>query len=99
VATATLMLTILPRVTMPKRLATLVFMVSGASLYIYLTHLLWGYATCALLGPYWPAVQMAIALAGGAAVKKGWDASAQVLVVGKGTTLMGPRGGFWQGFV
>jgi hypothetical protein len=44
---------------------------------------LWGYATRALLGPHWPTVQTAMALAGGATVKKGWDASAQVLAAGK----------------
>jgi amino acid adenylation domain-containing protein len=83
VAGATLMLTVLPRVTMPKFLATLVFMTSSASLYIYLTHLLWGEATRTLLGPHWPAVQMLLALAGGVAVQKFWDAGAQFLASGK----------------
>jgi amino acid adenylation domain-containing protein len=81
-AGASLLLTIVPRVTMPKLLATLVFMVSSASLYIYLTHLLWGYATRALLGPHWPGVQMAMALAGGVAAQKCWDAGAQSLASG-----------------
>jgi amino acid adenylation domain-containing protein len=83
VAGATLLITTVPRVTMPKLLAALVFMVSSASLYIYLSHLLWGYATRALFGPHWPGVQMVMALAGGVAVQKFWDAGVQSLASAK----------------
>lgn len=69
---AGLMLTCGPRVTVPRLVASIVFLVSGASLYIYLTHLLFGAALQKLIGNDWAAVATCLAVAGGVGVHFAW---------------------------
>jgi amino acid adenylation domain-containing protein len=60
------------RVPVPKPLAKLAFLLSGASLFIYLTHYMFGSATRHVLGEGWQAVEVLAGLAGGIVVWRCW---------------------------
>jgi hypothetical protein len=60
------------RVPVPKPVAKLAFLLSGASLFIYLTHYMFGSATRHVLGEGWQAVEVLAGLTGGIVVWQGW---------------------------
>jgi amino acid adenylation domain-containing protein len=70
---ASLILLAMPRVLLPRPLATLAFMLSGASLFIYLTHIYFAFLVRAICGFEWPAVQLVAALAGGVVLQAAWN--------------------------
>ena len=62
---------------MPRPLARIVYSISGASLFIYMTHLYFGAVTNALLGAKQPILQVIVALAGGVLVHLLWQSVAR----------------------
>ena len=60
------------RVTVPKPVARLAFLLSGASLFIYLTHYMFGSATRHIVGEGWQGLEVLAGLTGGILVWKGW---------------------------
>lgn len=75
IASAGLLMFGVRRMVLPKPLTSVVLMLSGASLFIYLTHFMFRSALHALGAPEWPLLHVAIALIGGVLV---WYASAWV---------------------
>jgi amino acid adenylation domain-containing protein len=73
IAGAVVLLTFWRRVTLPRPVANLAFIISGASLFIYLSHLLFGYGTNALFHGHLLLLQLGIALLGGVCVQKLWQ--------------------------
>lgn len=67
------MLLFVSRVPVPRPVAKLVFALSGASLFIYLTHFQWRVVFLQLGLPDWPALQVAGALAGGIVAWAVWQ--------------------------
>jgi hypothetical protein len=59
------------RVRLPKPIASLALTLSGASLFIYLFHFVFGSATRSILGPH-PSLEVLAALVGGVAVSRAW---------------------------
>ncbi len=73
VAAAGLLLVFVQRIQVPRALAGVVFTISGASLYIYLTQFLFsGVADKVLKRPV-AIVEVAVAIAGGILIQKGWQ--------------------------
>jgi hypothetical protein len=60
------------RVPVPKPLAKVAFLLSGASLFIYLTHYMFGSATRQVLGEGWQVIEVLAGLTGGIIVWKCW---------------------------
>lgn len=72
IAGAAFLLTTWKRVVLPRVLASLAFTISGASLFIYLSHLLFGYGTNKLFHGQFLLLQVGIALLGGVGVQRLW---------------------------
>jgi hypothetical protein len=77
-AAATLMI-LAPRLPLPRPLTALALVLSGASLFIYLTHMPAYTLLQALNAPDWPLLQVAIALVGGVGVWMAWVRASSAL--------------------
>jgi hypothetical protein len=73
IAGAAVLLTFWRRITLPRPVTNLAFIISGASLFIYLSHLLFGYGTNILFHGHLLVLQVGIALLGGVGVQKLWQ--------------------------
>ena len=73
IAAAGTMIMVQSRMTVPRMLASWAFLLSGASLYIYLTHVYFGFLIHVLIKEAGPFMQTACALAGGIAVYLTWN--------------------------
>ena len=73
IAGAAVLLTFWRRITLPRPVTNLAFIISGASLFIYLSHLLFGYGTNILFHGHLLVLQVGIALSGGVGVQKLWQ--------------------------
>src|SRR5262249_40214169 len=71
-AIAGMVLIVASRVPVPKPIAKVAFVLSGASLFIYLTHYMFGSAARHVLGPEWKAVEVLAGLVGGIIVWRAW---------------------------
>jgi amino acid adenylation domain-containing protein len=79
----------LRRLPVPKLLGRVIFMLSGGSLFIYLTHYYFRLGLKAVGAPPWPLVHTICALAGGIIVWMAWN-SGQAFVTRLATTLYAP---------
>jgi hypothetical protein len=73
IAAAGMIMTATPRLILPRPLAAVVFTLSGAALYIYLSQLFFGYGVHGIYGADWPVGQTASAILGGIGVHALWN--------------------------
>ncbi len=95
IAGGALLLTFWRRVTLPRPLASLVFTLSGASLFIYLSHMLFHSGTHLVWHDRFPALQAAIALLAGVTIRELWQASGRRLARRGWATAVRPVWSRW----